>query len=71
MSGLNTDLNLTRHDDLYAGIVSLFDDLSDEQSLKAMAKLVLLLANHIGDEQVIADAVEAVRSSCDATSGVE
>ena len=63
MTRLITQTNLTQHDDLYAEIVSLFDDQSDEQSLKSMAKLVLILANHIGDENIVSDAVSLVRAS--------
>lgn len=63
MTGLITQTNLNQHDDLYAEIVSLFDNQSDEQSLKSMAKLVLILANHIGDESIVSEAVEFVRAS--------
>jgi hypothetical protein len=38
-------------------------DLSDEQSQMANAKLILLLANHIGDMAVLLDAIREARES--------
>ena len=57
MTALNTQTNLADHDDLYEEIVNLNYGLSDEESRKANAKLVLLLANHIGDADVIREAI--------------
>lgn len=57
MSRLNTEPNLTDHDNLYERLVRLHDGLSDAESMKVWARLVLLLANHIGDRDVIEDAI--------------
>ena len=62
MTSVNTKINLSRHDDLYQEIVELFDGESDEDSRKICAKLVLLLANHIGDASVIREAIAIARS---------
>lgn len=35
-------------DDFYENLMSLHDGLSDEQSARLNARLVLLLANHVG-----------------------
>lgn len=61
MNKLITEINLNAHDDIYQMIVDLHDSLSEIESSKANAKLVLLLANHIGDKDVFAHAVAIVR----------
>ena len=58
MSKLNTDVNLTGHDDLYQAIIELQEGLDTQACLKAQAKLILLLANHIGDPDVISQAID-------------
>jgi len=54
---LNTKANIDNTDDFYETLIEFHRGLSDEESLKANAKLVLLLANHIGDQEVIAEAM--------------
>jgi len=54
---LNTDPNMDNPDDFYEMLIAFHRNLSDEESVKANAKLVLLLANHIGDREVIAEAM--------------
>ena len=66
MSTLNRDLNLARPDDVYNLIVDAHKGLTSEQSEKLNAALVLLLVNHVGDEDVIREAVEAARRSVSA-----
>ena len=63
MSTLKRDLNLDRPDDVYNLIVDAHKCLTTEQSEKLNAALVLLLANHVGDEDVIREAVAAARRS--------
>ena len=48
-------------DDFYERLVAAHRDLDDAQSAIVNAKLVLLLANHIGDAQVLAQAIAAAR----------
>lgn len=66
MPMLDTDPNLARADDLYQQLVDAHSGLSDAESMKLLAKLVLILANHIGDQAIVthalALAVEASRS---------
>lgn len=50
---------LARPDDIYQVLIDAHRDLTPEQSQALNSRLVLLLANHIGDEGVIAEAVEA------------
>jgi hypothetical protein len=49
MATLNTELNLPAPDDFYERLIATHRGLSDEDSVLLNAKLVLLLANHIGD----------------------
>jgi Protein of unknown function (DUF2783) len=48
-------------DALYQLLVEAHRDLTAEQSRRVNSKLILLLANHIGDPAVIAAAVAAAR----------
>ena len=61
MATLNTQPNLTAPDDFYEQLIATHRGLSDEESTLLNAKLVLLLANHIGDAGVLADALTAAR----------
>jgi hypothetical protein len=58
---LNTEPNITSPDDFYQELIDLHRDLSDEQSAQVNAKLILLLANHIGDMEVLRAAMAAAR----------
>ncbi|MEH6471206.1 MAG: DUF2783 domain-containing protein [Halopseudomonas sp.] len=48
-------------DDFYEALIDTHLDLTDEQSDKVNARLVLLLANHIGDIDVLREALDAAR----------
>ena len=56
---LTIDPNLDRHDDFYAALIAAHEGLSDDQSAAFNARLILLLANHIGDRAVLAEALAA------------
>ena len=56
---LNTEPNLAKPDDFYQALMDAHRGLSDEQSVELNAKLVLLLANHIGDMAVLREAIGA------------
>ncbi len=62
MALLDTQSNFTEPDDIYAMLVDAHRDLSDAQSHRLNVRLVLLLANHIGDEAVIDEAIAAARA---------
>ena len=61
MANLTTDLNLQAPDDFYEALIELHRGLSDEQSELVNARLILLLANHIGDMEVLRDAMRRAR----------
>ena len=58
---LNTEINLAAPDDFYQALIDMHRDLSEEQSQLVNAKLILLLANHIGDLDVLREAMRAAR----------
>lgn len=59
MTTLNVEPNLSRPDDFYESLIALHRDLTPEQSTKLNARLILLLANHIGDAAVLEEALRA------------
>lgn len=61
MSELITQLNVARPDDIYEQLIELHAGLTDEQSMRVNARLILLLLNHIGDESVVREAIAAAR----------
>jgi hypothetical protein len=58
---LNTDLNIAAPDDFYEALVELHRDLTPDQSRLVNAKLILLLANHVGDPAVLRQAMTKAR----------
>ena len=61
MTQLNIEPNLTHFDDFYEALIDAHRDLTLEQSRQLNAKLVLLLANHIGDIDVLQDAIRRAK----------
>jgi hypothetical protein len=57
MNALNLEPNIDRPDDLYAEIVEMTVGQSDGQVFALPARLILLLANQIGDVNIIAQLV--------------
>ena len=53
---LNTQPNISRVDDFYEKLITLHSHRSEEESMAINTKLILLLANHIGDLQVLEEA---------------
>lgn len=60
---LITRPNLARPDDTYARLLAIHDGLSMEESAALNARLVLILANHIGDEEVVAQALALAKET--------
>ena len=63
MSALITDINLADPDGFYEALINTHSDLTPTQSEALNARLVLLMANHIGDLSVLRQAMKLVRSS--------
>lgn len=62
MSNLVQSPNLRDPDGFYASLVVAHRDLTDEDSELLNARLVLILANHIGDPAVLAEALDRARA---------
>jgi len=60
-NSLNVDPNLASPDDFYEALISMHEGLTLEQSNLANAKLILLLANHIGDLEILQIAMTTAR----------
>jgi hypothetical protein len=58
---LDTRPNLPAPDDFYQELIDAHRDLTDAQSGLLNARLILLLANHIGDPGVLREAIAAAR----------
>jgi hypothetical protein len=63
---LNTEPNLAAPDDFYEALIDLHRGLSDEQSAAVNAKLILLLANHVGDAEALREAMALARPAAPA-----
>ena len=58
---LNLQPNIATPDDFYEALIDMHRDLTPEQSTFCNAKLILLLANHIGDLNVLCEAMNRAR----------
>jgi uncharacterized protein DUF2783 len=62
MTALITAPNLAAPDDFYEQLIAMHRGLDDEASALCNARLILLLANHIGEAEVLAAAMAAARA---------
>lgn len=60
---LNSEPNIPQPDDFYQMLIDAHIGLTDEQSAALNARLVLLLANQIGDLSTLRQAIAAARAS--------
>lgn len=60
---MKTDLNLTDADTFYEQLLDAHAGLTPKQSELLNARLILLLANQVGDSQVLADCLAAAREA--------
>lgn len=63
MAMLNTEPNLPHGDDFYEALIEAHAGLSTAQSHELNAKLVLLLANHVGELSVLRQALDIARAT--------
>ena len=61
MADLNLFPNLPNADDVYADLIAAHEGLSKSESDALNARLILILANHIGDRGVLQQALNAAR----------
>ena len=62
MSTLITAPNMANPDDFYEALIDMHRDLDEAQSQAVNARLILLLANHNGDMQVLREAMTHART---------
>lgn len=59
MNALNTAPNIARPDDFYARLLAAHEGLTKAESDALNARLILILANHVGDMDVLDAALRA------------
>ena len=62
MNDLNLDPNIADPDGFYAKLIEAHEGLSDDESAALNARLILLLANQVGDRAVLDAALEAAKT---------
>ena len=60
---LRTELAIEAPDDFYQRLIDAHEGLSDDESMRLNARLVLLLANHVGDGDILDQAIDAARAA--------
>lgn len=59
---LNLKSNIDTPDDFYAALLAAHDALSPDESAALNARLILILANHIGDREVLDQAIRTAKA---------
>lgn len=65
MSTLDLNPRIARPDDFYEALIAAHEGLDDAASMKLNAKLVMILANQVGDMDLLMQAVELARNNRD------
>lgn len=63
MNTLNLNPNIPNGDDFYEKLLNAHEGLSKEQSDALNARLILILSNHIGDMNILEQALNAAKSA--------
>ena len=63
MTALRTEPRLADADDFYASLMEAHRGLDEAASRRLDARLVILLANHIGDDAVLREAIALARAA--------
>jgi Protein of unknown function (DUF2783) len=63
MSTEQANVRLDRHDDIYERLVKMHDGLSEDESRKLNAKLILALINQVGDADVVLKLFDMVETN--------
>ena len=59
---MQTTINVQDPDGFYAGLIELHEGLSAAESLKVNAKLILMMANEIGDRAILDEMLAYLRN---------
>lgn len=60
---LNTQPNIARPDDFYQALIEAHAGLSEQESAALNARLILLLANQVGDLETLKEAIAAAKAA--------
>lgn len=63
MSELNLAANLDCPDDFYAALLAAHEGLNEAEMHALNARLILILANHIGNKNILIQALDAARAA--------
>ncbi len=63
MGQLTLTPNIAGADDFYAELIDAHEGLSKEESDALNARLLLVLANHIGDRALLTEAIKAAKDA--------
>ena len=63
MAALHTEGKISDPDAFYAELIALHRDLTEEQSRLVNAKLILILANQVGDMALLREAMALARAA--------
>ncbi|MFN3564466.1 MAG: DUF2783 domain-containing protein [Burkholderiaceae bacterium] len=63
-TNLQTQLKIGDPDAFYEKLLDAHRGLTDEQCAQLDARLILLLANQVGDDRVLAECIEAAARPC-------
>lgn len=58
---LNLNANIEKPDDFYQELIDMQRDLGDDEVQLMNAKLILILANHIGDQEILSEAMKLAK----------
>ncbi|MBT9384312.1 DUF2783 domain-containing protein [Pseudooceanicola sp. CBS1P-1] len=61
MSGLITTPNLEQPDEFYACLLAVHEERSEEESQALNARLILTLANHVGAQAILEEALQVAK----------
>jgi uncharacterized protein DUF2783 len=65
MTAVNVNPNFDDADAFYAALIDAHRGLDDARSAALNARLILLLANHVGTQSILLDALAKARASVD------
>ena len=62
MSRINLEPNLERPDDFYEALIAAHEGMEEAESHAFNARLIFILANHLGSQDVLVSALDAART---------
>ena len=63
MTQIITTPNIDKPDDFYEQLLATHEGLTKQQSDNVNASLILILANHIGDQKILSQALEMAKTT--------